>query len=190
MDAIDAIRARRSIRRFREEPVAREVLMELLQAACLAPSPKNGQPWRFMVFTGERRAELAAAMRGGLGKRSEARSSAADLEQTVHAIEAAPAVVLVCMAGPEWSPRTRFEGPDRIADLQSIGACIENLSLAAVERGLGTLWICDILDAEEEVTRFARPPGQLVAAVAIGVPLATPPLRPRRPLQETVTWVE
>ena len=52
MDVLDAITARRSVRRYQETPVPRELLEELLTAACWAPSADNAQPWYFVVLTG------------------------------------------------------------------------------------------------------------------------------------------
>lgn len=58
-----AIRSRRSIRAFTSEPVAREVIEEILDVAARAPSGTNTQPWRVYVLTGEARAELSRKVR-------------------------------------------------------------------------------------------------------------------------------
>ncbi len=52
MDVLEAIRKRKSIRGFKPTPVSRDILTEVLEAACRAPSPMNSQPWEFFVVTG------------------------------------------------------------------------------------------------------------------------------------------
>jgi nitroreductase len=53
MDVLEAMRSRKSIRGFKPDPVHREVIEEILEAACRAPSALNLQPWEFVVFTGD-----------------------------------------------------------------------------------------------------------------------------------------
>jgi len=190
METLDAIVSRRSIRRFRSDPLPRDLINRVLGAALMAPSPKNIQPWRILVYEGSKRLELVTIIRDGLKERQGTRSSPADLEYTLRAMEEAPVVLLVFMEETELSSPTGFRDRDRVADIQSIGACIQNLLLAAVDQGLGTLWICDILDADDAVHRFLNRPDQLVAAVAIGYVAESPPERPRRPLAQSVIWVE
>lgn len=62
MNVIDAIKNRRSIRAFTDKPVSRETIMEILNAACRAPSAMNTQPWEFIVITGEKLNLLRAAI--------------------------------------------------------------------------------------------------------------------------------
>ena len=171
---MDAIRSRRSIRRFRSDPLPREIVNRLLEAACLAPSSKNAQPWRFVVFQGPKRLELLALVRRVLGGRQGTRSSPSDVDNTLRAMEAAPVVLLVFMAKVGPSLPADYQGLSQLADIQSIGASIQNLLLAAVDYGLGALWIGDILDASEVIQAFAGRTETLVAAVALGYAAEAP----------------
>lgn len=184
METMEAIRARRSIRRFRSDVVPRELLTSVLEAACMAPSAKNLQPWRFFVIEGPMRLQLVAVVREGLRSSRGARSSRADLAATLRAMEEAPIVLLVFMKAVD-APAGRSS---RTADLQSMGACLQNLQLAAIDQGLGALWICDILDAYDAVHRFAGQPEELVAAVALGYAAEAPARRSLRPLDSFVRW--
>lgn len=186
---MDAIRLRRSIRRFRGDPLPSDLVDRLLEAACLAPSSKNVQPWRFVVFEGQKRVELLAVARQALQGRAGSRSSMSDVEHTLKAMEAAPVVLLVFMADAGSPPQEGPETTSLIAELESIGASIQNLLLAATDQGLGALWICDILDAYDAIHRFAGRPERLVAAVALGYAAEEPAERPRRPQSESVFWV-
>ncbi|GAJ09920.1 unnamed protein product, partial [marine sediment metagenome] len=66
MELITAIKGRRSIRRFRDEPVPIELVREVIEAGTWAPSAKNGQQWRFTVLTGFAKKRLTDAFRAGL----------------------------------------------------------------------------------------------------------------------------
>jgi len=62
MDLIDGIRMRTSIRAFTDQQVSKEIIMEILNIACRAPSAMNTQPWEFLVITGEKLNRLRAAI--------------------------------------------------------------------------------------------------------------------------------
>ena len=69
MNTLEAIRTRRSIRAFKDEPIARETIEQLVEAAVLAPSAKNSQTWRFTVIMPERREEMLKVIRKGIANR-------------------------------------------------------------------------------------------------------------------------
>ena len=58
MNTLEAIAARRSIRKFKSDPIPEDMLQKILTAGIQAPSGKNRQPWRFIVVQGEKRAEM------------------------------------------------------------------------------------------------------------------------------------
>lgn len=188
MDVMEAIWNRRSIRRFRAEPVPRELVTAALQAAQQAPSPKNKQPWHFLVLGEKKHQELIDVMRIATERMNESSQFAAGLEGTVQAMSQAPVVILVLNAESERYDRNAEYPLPRTADLLSIGASIQNMLLAVLDQGLGALWICDILDAYEDVRRVIGREEELVAAVAIGYPDESPEVRPRKPLSELVAW--
>jgi len=73
-----------------------------------------------------------------------------------------------------------------VLDIQSIGAAIQNMLLAAQELGLGSLWICDVFIAYEELCHWLGETGELIAAVSFGYADESPPARPRKPMREVV----
>ena len=80
---------------------------------------------------------------------------------------------------------------DRIYELcniQSVSAAIENMLLEATDMGIGSLWICDIFFAYEELCAWMDCGDELVAAVAFGYPEESPPPRPRKKLEDVVVW--
>ena len=143
------IEARRSIRSFRPEPVARAELERLVEAACLAPAPHHSRPWRWVtVDSGDAKAALADGM-GARWREDLARDGvpAGRIDELVAAsrtkLTGAPALIIGCLT---------WEGLDRYPDetrqraewgmaLLSLGAAVENLMLAATDAGLASCWV-------------------------------------------------
>ena len=140
---------RRSIRAFRPEPVDRDVLDTLIEAACLAPAPHHSRPWRFVVIdTDDAKAALARGMgerwRADLAGDGIAPDRVAELVQASYTkITAAPALVLACLT---WDGLDRYPDEDRRRAewgmaLLSLGAAVENLMLSAADAGLASCWV-------------------------------------------------
>lgn len=191
MQTLEAIAQRRSIRKFKSNPVSDEQIRELLHAAALAPSGKNGQPWRFVVVRGEKCAEMIRVMQGGI---ENAKAQGHDLGSspwTVQIMEHAPVNILIFNNGMEntLEPLSIRDMIGNSVAVQSIGAAIQNLLLAATDMGLGTLWICDVFYGYEELCGWAGETHQLVAAVTVGYPDEEPNARPRKTVDEVTRWM-
>ena len=190
------VEARRSIRAFTPEPVARAVLDELVTAACLAPAPHHSRPWRFVVVdTPEGKADLAAGM--GAQWRVDLDGDGVDPARIDELVEAsrvklttAPALVLGCLT---WDGLDRY--PDetrRRAEwgmaLLSLGAAVENLMLATAAGGLASCWVAaPIFCPDAARVALALPDDWSPAAlVLVGHPAPeyTPRERPPVPLEE------
>lgn len=186
MNTLEAIASRRSIRRFRAQPVPRELVERVLGAAIQAPSGKNRQPWHFIVVGGEKRSEMLAVMRKRLAELKEQGVDLGSAEWSAECMQQAPVTIFV------FRPNGGEEagGPMDVVDVQSIGAAIQNLLLAATHLGLGTLWICDVFYACDELRSWLGRDDQMIAAVAIGYADESPEARPRRPLKDVTTWLE
>jgi len=191
MQILDAIAQRRSIRKFKDEPVPEETLRKILLAATLAPSGKNRQPWRFIVVQGEKRADMLRVMRKGIEKLKEQGVNTGSSEWSVRVMEQAPVTIFVFDDNEDNLERERtfvdFLG--NIVDIQSIGAAIQNMLLAALDYGLGTLWICDVFYAYEELCDWLGEAHLMVAAVSVGYPDEQPKARPRQPVDEVTRWL-
>lgn len=140
----DVIQQRRSVRHFAPEPVDRKLVRELIALACLAPAPHHTRPWRWAhVASKPARERLADAMgeswladlrEQDLGVREIDRMLARSRAQVTDA----PALVVACLDLGEtkgW-PDERRRLAERDMFVQSLGAALQNLLLAAVERGL------------------------------------------------------
>jgi len=188
MNTLEAIAARRSIRRFKPNDLDRATIEKLLTAAIQAPSGKNRQPWHWIVLTGDARTHLADLIDQGCdaARVQGVQTGSAPASATI--IRQAPVTIMVFeTALPEdWKA---FESGARLVDVQSIGAAIQDICLAATDLGLGSLWICDVLYAEDAITQWLGGIGErMVAAISLGVPDESPAPRSRKPLTEVVEW--
>lgn len=173
-DVADAIRDRRSVRRFTSEEIPEATLSRLLEAACLAPSAGNRQPWFFYVVRNPGiRQDLAAA---AFGQRF---------------LAEAPVVIVAC-AEPAVSAARYGERGAQLYCLQDTAAAVQNLMLMAEGVGLATCWV-GAFD-EEAVSKILDIPSgrRPVAMVPVGYSnLAERPKPPaRRPLTEVVKMMD
>jgi nitroreductase len=191
VNTLEAIASRRSIRSFKDESVPEEALQAILTAATQAPSAKNRQPWRFHVVRGERRAEMVRAMREGIARMKAQGVNLGSAVGSARIMEAAPVTVFVF--NPEgihpWLTRSAEQMFVDVTNIQSIGAAIQNMVLAATDLGLGSLWICDVFHAYEELCAWLGEGGQMIAAVSFGYADESPAARPRRSASEVTRWV-
>jgi len=201
MSAMDAIAGRRSIRKFEARALPKGDMESILRAGALAPSAKNRQPWRFTVAQGESKSALLRAMSAELDAfaskpapaefaGTEAKTIAGWARHTIAAMEQAPVTVLV--TDPEEAamsmPPGWFARMTEVANVQSVGACLQNMALAAHALGIGSLWICDIFLAYEAVLAWLGTDRLVVAAMSFGYAAESPPARPRAPLDALVDW--
>ena len=167
----DAIQLRRSVRRFQDRPVSREIITDLLDMARWAPHAN--ECWRFVVVQDEEiKEKMAAAAR----------------QQWM---ASAPVIVVVgsdLMERPGIAGRWDAYKFRSVFPIQDTAAAIQNLMLTAVEHGLGTCWIGSF--NEGDVARIVHFPFAVrpLAMVVIGYPADEPKERKRRPLEDVVFW--
>jgi coenzyme F420-0:L-glutamate ligase/coenzyme F420-1:gamma-L-glutamate ligase len=140
----DAIAARRSVRKFARLAVDGDTVEHLVEVACTAPAPHHSRPWRFVhLASASARERLSDAM---------ADAWRADLDQageSIHTIDRllnrsrdqitqAPVLLLACLSleqARHWPDQTRSLA-ERDMFVQSLGAALQNLLLAAADYGL------------------------------------------------------
>jgi len=188
VNTLEAIAARRSIRKFKDTPIQEELLQSILDAAIQSPSACNRQPWRFVIVRGEKRAEILRIMREAIVQGKAQREDIGSTEYSTLVMEQAPVTVFVFNPDglPPWQEHTTDQMFGDVLDIQSIGAAIQNMLLAATDLGLGSLWICDVFIAYEELCDWLGEKGELIAAVSFGYADEAPEARPRKPKSEVV----
>jgi nitroreductase len=166
MNLSDAIKQRRSIRTFKNQPLPKSTVEALLEAAHLAPSAGNIQPWAFVVAS---TAETKRALSHGAYQQK-------DLEE-------APVVLVVC-ADENAAVERYGERGRSLYCIQDTAAAIQNILLTACSLGLGTCWIGAF--KEEEISRVINAPKGVrpVALIPVGYPNEAPQARRRRPVSE------
>ncbi len=199
MDVSEAIRKRRSIRKFKPDPIPEEKIRLLLESARLAPSGTNTQPWRFIVIKDndtKKKLQEAAHNQRHLGRASVIMVCCADLK----AFKEFPERVDELIESGALPERTRevfipylSKGMDTVtkdalmvAAAANVAIAVEHIVLQAVEIGLGTCWVRwyednkvkEILDIPEHV--------EVMALLPIGVPDEDPSRRPRLELDQLV----
>ncbi len=189
MELIQAVKTRRSIRRFKPDPVPRELLAGILGEALWAPSAMNTQPWRLFVLTGAKKDELVAIAAKSIAQ-LDARLKLLfkeNMRTLVHGyfkdFGGAPAVVVALAKVPE------LEGY-MDGSYQSAAAAFYNFLLLAHEKGLGTCWMTGPLWVEAELLAFLghKEGWRLLALTPVGWPDQVPPVPPRK--HADIFWLE
>jgi nitroreductase len=187
MDAITAINHRTSVRRFRPDPVPRDVIERLLDCAVRAPNHKLTEPWRFVVLTGAARDRFAEIRAGHRLKRYTDPSSAeaqAGAEKVRRESRGTPVYVVVMSA----------VNPDEITREEDYGAtmmAVANLMVAAESLGLGTYLKTGGVMQHPALLDLAGVPEnyRVVGVISLGYPAEEEPPRRRRPASELTRWV-
>jgi nitroreductase len=160
LNTLEAISKRRSIRNFLDTEIPKEIVEKILRAAILAPSAGNLQPWKFIVVTNSDKAAMIQAMKAGIERTREDMRGLPNLNRflasainSTKAMEQAPITVFVFNTVDDYSlGESDVEtSMSQWANTQSIGAAIENMLLAATSLGIGSLWICDVFFASQEI---------------------------------------
>ncbi len=201
MELSNAIEKRRSIRRFKSDPVPREEIIEILRAANMAPSATNSMPWSFIVLdkadlndlhkiTGEAFDERFGGMPREQAQEKLSRLSIPDpdkyrgLMQFYKTLGNAPNVIIVCVeqGGDEYGS---------LLNTSSAAAAVQNLLLAACDRGLGACWMMGPLQKKADALRdlIGLPDSQeILAIIPIGYPEKVPPAPQKQDVEEKIRW--
>jgi len=193
------LRSRRSIRRYKPDPVSHECLQRILETTIYAPSAHNLQPWRFAVITrSEAKSHLSEAITSRFRQDMVVEGvSEADIqtrvERTIRRSAEAPVIVILCRDKRQVKPQPDLllEQKEALMGIQSVAQAGLQMLLAAHAEGLGGTWICWPLFAPEETRRalelpsFWEPQGMLF----LGYPFELPEV-PIRVRQEEITlWI-
>jgi len=191
MSVFDIISSRRSIRKYQDQPVPEEALRRILQAGILAPSGANRQTWKFYVVQGEKRAEMIARLNEGLTNREKEGGNTAGAKHSFDIMAQAPVTVFVYRPNrtAPWPAASRGQYFSDVVDIQSVGACIQNMLLMAEELGFGSLWICDVFSACDEINAWLGESTEMIAAVCFGIADEHPDARKRKPFDDVVNWL-
>jgi coenzyme F420-0:L-glutamate ligase / coenzyme F420-1:gamma-L-glutamate ligase len=190
------LRTRRSIRRFRPDPVSATFLQKIIETATYSPSAHNDQPWRFVIVeTADAKTKITRAIsekfREDLSSKGIDESVIAQkVNRTARRIDEAGAIVLLCRDTTRMNTQQDIviETIETTLAIQSVAAAGLQLLLAAHAEGMGGTWICWPLYAPAEICSTLdlpsgwRPEGLFF----LGYPDEKPLTPPRKPIEETV----
>jgi nitroreductase len=198
MDVLEAIKKRKSIRGFKPDPVPKDVLRQILEAANRAPSAMNTQPWEFAVVTGEplRKISEGSAEKLRAGETPQPEHHVVgwknDSIYRVRQVELAKHIFQIMSIPREdkakraaWMERgfRYFNAPAAIiifvdktlsetGPVLDVGAAMQNICLTALQFGLGTCIHDQGVMYPDVVKRYANIPEtkRLIIAISIGYP--------------------
>lgn len=204
-DIMKLIETRRSVRKFKTQPVPREDILKIIKAASMAPSGSNQQNWHFIVVTDKPTKEKMAeavkqAIKGLLSKVSSKKAREEISSYSGYFTFFSQAPVIICAVEKPYDSligrlieKYYLAGPKEksTSGIQGVAAAIENLLLAAWALGYGTCWMTGPLIAKKQLEKILKitPPDNLVALIPLGIADTTPAPPKRKPLEETVSFV-
>ncbi len=166
MNVMEAIKERRSVRAYKQKPVPEEKLQKILEAARLAPSAGNRQPWKFVVVREE-----------------EKRKKLAEAAANQSFVAEAPVVIAAVALNPDYV--MRCEVPSYAVDL---AIAVDHMTLAAVEEGLGTCWIGAFYQNQVKEILNIPEKYKVVALLPLGYPADNPRGKSRKSLDEIICY--
>jgi nitroreductase len=211
-DILEVIRTRKSIRRYKPDPIPDEILDKVLEAARWAPTGENYQPWRLIVIKNpETKNKIGNLAKLGSGSRMTAWYCLGEMQKRFEEIQdpVKRAEVLRFMYSGEVSEFAK-QAPVVIAVIGTLmegsvdvpydlSAGIENMLLEAHSLGLGACWVHGPVASTRDAAKFKKilkiPTGmgeyKVIAYVALGWPAeARRHPRPKKPLEDLVYWEE
>lgn len=205
MELQQTIEERRSIRSFTDEEVKTGHLKEMVRRAGLAPSVNNYQPWKFIVVKNKNLLhQMAKVVSKKIHDLPQNRSKVSDhvksqVEWFSTFFENAPALIALTMEGYETVlekgvtlSHDEINRERNYPDMQSAGACIQNILLSAVDLGYGACWLSGPMVAGKELESILniKKPFQLIAFVAVGKAKNAPSPKKKNPLDEIFKLLE
>ena len=161
MDALDALKRRRSARHYQSTAVPRDVVREIVDAGRLAPTANNIQPWEFVIV-----------------QDAKIRKAIADLTDYGKFIAEAPVCIAVFCKSTKYA-------------LEDGSAATQNLRVAATALGLGSCWVAGDKKQYASALRdlLGVPEGyRLISLVSIGLSAKPTPSLAKRPLEDVIHW--
>jgi nitroreductase len=204
MDTYEAIMTRRSVRKFKNSPICDKQIWKYLEAANMAPTASNKQPWEFIVIDRQDLDQIQSMLESSFTERvkyddEEFRNRIKDLpiptedtggdkvlglQKFFKSLGGAPVAVLVYIEDSEdaWKD---------FINMQDASAAVQNLILAAWNDGVGSCWMCGPFIRKSELLKeyFKIPADRkLVALIPLGYPQEVPAAPPKINVRDKTRW--
>ena len=209
MELIEVIKKRRSIRKFKSDKIPKKDIYDIVQVACLAPSAHNKQMWRFIAISNK---DMLIGMKKAIMNEIEEISNWPELKEAGVRAKGMRAystffvkapLVFAVLVKPyhsmvdeilklEGLKKRQSELLSSHVEIQSVAAAVENLLLAAAEKGYGACWMCGPLIAAPVLDKILKieKPWNLMALVPMGIP--SQELKPKivKKTEEVLEFIE
>jgi F420 biosynthesis protein FbiB-like protein len=191
-DLLDTLIQRRSIRKYQNKPVPKELVLEVLEAAAWAPSAHNSQPWRFVVVLDpaikrELAERMATAWAADMAKDGSTVDEAKRLERRERFANA-PVLIVACLSmdGMMTFSDEQRQCTERDLAVESLAAAIQNMLLSAHDLGLGACWYCAPAFCKQTVRRALQIPEDVEpsALILMGYPAESPTIPSKKPAKD------
>lgn len=166
MNVHEAIRKRRAVRSYKDDPIPEESLKKILEAARLAPSAKNKQDWKFIVV-----------------RDSETRAKLSEAARNQEFVARSPIVIAGITLDPDY-----VMGSEVPAYAVDLAIAMEHIALAAIEEGLGTCWVGGFSQKEAKETLQIPEKYKVVILMPLGFSADKPALKSRKSIEEIVCY--
>jgi nitroreductase len=186
MDVLEAIHTRHSIGKVKPDPLAREVIEQLLLAGVQAPNHYNVRPWRFVVLTGAGREKLGDVLAESFHQKFPDVSAEALNKERAKSLRS-PLLIAVGVDKPSESRVSELE------NICAVASACENILLAAHALGLGAQWRTGDPANDPNVKKFLgfAPDQHILAFLYIGHPADASSVADERPsFEDRTTWIE
>lgn len=191
MNISEAIQTRRSVKIFKDiEPIKKETVEQLLQAAIMAPNHHHTEPWKFFVLQGEGRLPLSRAMAEWAKTRVDDPASEAG-KKRIDKISGkpliAPTAIVVAL-----SPQAGNEKAIYLEDVSAVSAAVQNILLEAHGLGLGAIWKSGPAYYAEPVKKYfdLTDDEEILGVVFVGESDMKKEIQPKRiPFEDKTVWI-
>lgn len=215
METLECIKIRKSIRRFCPDPLPEKDIITMLEAAAMAPSGANRQPWKFFVVRSHKKKEtmvetiktscelLPSLLEGVVENPVQFSNMMKKRFFLVSLFFAEAPVVFVACVKQEEPPLqecytkcgvTPLEVYKKFGyvDVLSVSAAIENLLLAACDLGYGACWMNIPFMAKDALSDLlaVNPPWEILAFIPVGIPAHDPKKPVRKKIEEIATFID
>ena len=185
----DVIRQRRTVKpkEFSDQPIAQEIIDEILENANWAPTHGMTEPWRFSVYTGQARAKLAeflAATYKAVTTEDNYRQN--KYEGMKRNATLAPVVIVI---GMKRQPSGKIAELDEI---QAVACAVQNMHLTATAHGIGGFWSSNAAATSDQMRDYVGLSGEdrALGLFYLGYPSQDWPEGKRQPISDKVRWVD
>ena len=212
MANLDFIYNRKSVRQFKDIPVPKEDIVELLKAGTYAPSPKHQQNWHFVILQNKdiinKMADIVTKNHEKIGQLAKNEKDFKRHMSTINyytCFKHAPVVIIVYSCEYkmiEYKILKENNAPQEVLDVlvspqsaaQGIGAAVENILLAATQMGYGSCYMTGPTHSKKEIENligFEKEGYELMSMISLGIAEDDTPKQPsRKPLEDVVTFID